>query len=165
MNSLLTIFSNKVYVMLALAIGAGFWILMAQFDQLLFFSPVLAFYIPPDAWISFAVLTVTSILLGIIISMNVYIFRTSRVKIGTSLFSGSTLGIISSACAGCTSVGFFLVTMFGIAGVTATGMLAQYQMPLRLASVGLLAWAYYSTHKHGAELRHQARCYKARWQE
>jgi hypothetical protein len=152
MKAFLTVFSSKVYVMLALAVAVGFWILMAQFDQLLFFSPVPAFYIPSDVWVSFALSTMTSILLGIILSMNVYVFRTSKVKVGTSsLFSGSTLGIISGACAGCTSAGFFLVTTFGIAGVTAISMLAQYQMPLRLASIGLLVWAYYSVHKRIAQ--------------
>jgi hypothetical protein len=151
MNSLLTVFSNKIYAMLALAVAVSFWVLMAQFDQMLFFSPVLAFYIPSDAWISFALSTITAILLGIVISMNVYVFRTSKVRIGGSLFSGSTLGVISSACAGCSSAGFFLVTTFGIAGVTATSMLAQYQVPLRVASIGLLVWAYYSVQKRIGE--------------
>jgi len=147
MNSLSMVFTNKAYVVLALAVAAGLWVLMTHLDQLLFFSPVLAFHIPPDAWTNFILSTIVSALLGIVVSVNVYVFRTSTVRLGGSFFSGSTLGLVSSACAGCTSAGFFLVTTFGVAGIAATSILAQYQLPLRLASIGLLIWAYYSVHK------------------
>lgn len=141
------VFANKAYVALALAVAAGLWVLMMNLDQLLFFSPVLAFYIPADAWTNFILSTAVSALLGIVVGMNAYIFRTSAVGLGGSFFSGSTLGLVTSACAGCTSAGFFLVTTFGVAGIAATSILAQYQLPLRLVSIGLLVWSYYSAHK------------------
>ena len=141
------VFSKKTYIALASAISAGFWMLFSVLDQLLFFSPVLAFYIPIDAAPGFSLSIVTSILLGVVVSMNVYVFRNSRVKIGGSLFSGSSLSIVSGACAGCTSAGFFLVTTFGVAGIAATSFLAQYQIPLRLASIALLIWAYYAVNR------------------
>lgn len=147
MNSLSMVFTSKAHVALAVAIGAGLWILMTHLDQLLFFSPVLAFHVPPDAWTNLALSTIVAALLGLVVSMNVYIFRTSTVRLGGSFFSGSTLGLVSSACAGCTSAGFFLVSTFGVAGVAATSILAQYQLPLRLASIGLLMWALYSANK------------------
>ncbi|HZT35204.1 MAG TPA: hypothetical protein VFA15_04740 [Nitrososphaera sp.] len=147
MNSLSLVFSSKVHIALAIAVAAGFWVLMAHFDQLLFFSPMLAFEVPPSGWAGFALSTITAIMLGIVVSMNVYIFRTSKVRIGASFFSGSALGVISSACAGCTSAGFFMATTFGVAGAAATSIFVQYQMPLRIVSVGLLAWALYSAHR------------------
>nr|WP_294804435.1 hypothetical protein [uncultured Nitrososphaera sp.] len=147
MNSLSLVFSSKVHIALAIAVAAGFWVLMAHFDQLLFFSPMLAFEVPPSGWAGFALSTATAIMLGIVVSMNVYIFRTSKVRIVASFFSGSTLGVISSACAGCTSAGFFMATTFGVAGAAATSIFVQYQMPLRIVSVGLLAWALYSAHR------------------
>lgn len=148
-NSLSVVFlsSSKAYIALALAVAAGFWVLMANFDELLFFSPNLVFDIPPSGWTGFMLSTMTAGMLGTIVSMNVYIFRTSTVRLGASLFSGSTLGVISSACAGCTSAGFFMATTFGVAGATATSLFVQYQIPLRIASIGLLAWALYSAHK------------------
>jgi hypothetical protein len=76
--------------------------------------------------------------------MNVYVFRTSQVKIGASFFSGSTLGVAASACAGCTSAGFFMATTFGVAGAATASVFSEYQLPLRILSVGLLAWALYS---------------------
>lgn len=141
------VFSEKAYVALATAIAAGFWVLFGVFDQLLFLSPVIAFYIPADAYAGLALSIATSALLGIVLSMNVYIFRNSKVKVGASLFSGSALSVASSACAGCTSAGFFFATTFGVAGAAATSLFIEYQLPLRLAGLALLGWAYYTTHR------------------
>jgi hypothetical protein len=141
------VFSGKAYMVLAAAIAAGFWVLFGVFDQLLFIYPILDFYIPSDAYISFPLSIVTAVLLGIVLSMNVYIFKNSKVKVGASLFSGSVLSVASSACAGCTSAGFFFATTFGVAGAAASSLLIEYQLPLRLAGLALLGWAYYSAHR------------------
>lgn len=141
------VFTNGAHVALAAAIAAAFWTIFSWLDQLLFFAPVLAFYIPSDAIATFALSIVTSVLLGIVVSMNVYVFRNSKIKLGTSLFSGSTLSIVSSACAGCTSASFFFVTTFGVAGAAATSIFAQYPVPFRLAGIALLAWALYAVNK------------------
>ncbi len=138
------VFANRAYVALAAAVSAGVWVLMAQFDQLLFFSPFLAFFVPPGSEPFFALSTVTAVLLGIVVSMNVHVFRTSKVRLGASFFSGSTLGVAASACAGCTSAGFFMATTFGVAGAATASVFAEYQLPLRVLSVGLLGWALYS---------------------
>src|SRR5206468_3194525 len=113
--------------------------------QLLYFTPIVFFYLPEDAVVGFILATITSILLGIVVSMNIYIFKNTKMKINTgSFFSGSSLGVLSSTCASCSSLGFFLVSTLGAAGVTASTFLSNYQIPLRLLSIGLLAWAYYS---------------------
>lgn len=142
-----TVFTNRAYVVLAVAVAAGFVVLFSVLDQLLFFLPVLVFYLPPDAVANFILSIVTAGLLGAVVSMNVYVFRNSKVKVGASLFSGSTLSVATSACAGCTSAGFFFVTTFGIAGAAATSFFAQYQLPLRLVGIALLVWAYYAVNK------------------
>jgi hypothetical protein len=84
--------------------------------------------------------------MGIVVSMNTYIVKHSgnlKVTIG-SLFSGSTLSMISSTCASCSSVGFLLVSTFGGIGITASTFLSNYQTPLRIMSIALLVWALYS---------------------
>jgi hypothetical protein len=135
-------FARAEYVMLAAGVTAAFWVVFNVLDGLLFFDPVIAFYIPDDAAIRFTLSTVTSPLLGIVAAMNVYVFRNSKVKIGSaSLFSGSSISVISSTCASCSSLGFFLVSTFGSAGVLASTIMSNYQIPLRLISVGLLLWA------------------------
>jgi hypothetical protein len=141
------VFPKWIYLAIAIALAGIFWIIFNVFDQLLFFSPIFVFYLPDDAVIGFILSTTSAILVGIVVSMNVYILKYSenlKVTIG-SLFSGSTLSVISSMCASCSSVGFLLVSTFGGIGVTASTFLSNYQTPLRVISIALLVWALYST--------------------
>jgi hypothetical protein len=77
--------------------------------------------------------------------MQYYIFKV-KLSCG-SLFSGSSISVISSTCTSCSSLGFFLVSTFGSAGLLASTIMSNYQIPLRLLSVGLLVWALYSVSK------------------
>ena len=139
------VFSRWLYVLIAGVVASVFWILFNIFDQLLFFSPIVIFYLPEDAIVSFLISNITAILLGIIISMNVYVFKHSKITINfTSLFSWSSISVISSACASCSSIGLLLVTTLGGIGVSALTFLSNYQIPLRIVSILLLIWAYYS---------------------
>ncbi|MGA8405094.1 MAG: hypothetical protein WB664_09785, partial [Nitrososphaeraceae archaeon] len=70
-----TVFSNWPYLLITAGTATVFWIVFNVFDQLLFFSPIVIFYLPVDAVIGFILATMTSILLGIVVSMNVYVFR------------------------------------------------------------------------------------------
>jgi hypothetical protein len=139
------VFSRWLYVLIAGIVASVFWILFNIFDQLLFFSPIVIFYLPDDAIVSFIISNITAILLGIIISMNIYVFKHSQLKINlTSLFSWSSISVISSACANCSSVGLLLVSTLGGIGITALTFLSNYQTPLRLLSIAILIWAYYT---------------------
>jgi hypothetical protein len=89
----------------------------------------------------------TAGMLGILTSMNVYALKTARMINRSSTFSGSALGIASCACAGCSSLGVIAVSTFGSLGAAAFAFLGIYQIPLRLASLAVLAWAYYSVKK------------------
>lgn len=143
------VFSSKAYVALAAAVAVAFWLVFNILDGILLLSPLAFYYpIPDDALPGFALSHVTAALVGIVVSMNVYLFK--GMKTGgarTSFLSGSTLGTVSSMCAGCSSVGFYLAATFGTAGVAASTFLSNYQLPLRLLAIGLLFWAYYSTHR------------------
>ncbi|MGB6626822.1 MAG: hypothetical protein WBE61_01665 [Nitrososphaeraceae archaeon] len=145
--SIKIVFNSWIYIVLAGAVTAIFWIIFNIFDQLLFFSPVFVFYLPDDAFVGFVLSNITAILLGIMVSMNIYVLRHSH-RSGTSFasfFSGSTISVLSSTCASCSSLGFLLVSILGGAGVTASTILSNYQMPLRIVSIALLIWAFYST--------------------
>jgi hypothetical protein len=144
--SIKTVFSNWYYVAIAAVISIIFWIIFSVFDQLLFFTPIFVFYLPDDAAIGFILSSITAILLGIVVSMNVYVLRHSRdLKINTkSFFSGSALSVLSSTCASCSSMGFLLVSTLGGIGVTASTFLSNYQTSLRIVSIVLLVWALYS---------------------
>lgn len=145
MLSFKMVFSNWTYALFAGAIASIFWIIFNVFDQLLFFSPIVIFYLPDDAVIGFVLSNITSILLGMVVSMNIYVLRHLKVKLSlTSFFSGSTVSVLSSTCASCSSLGFLLVSTLGGAGLAASTFLSNYQTPLRMLSVLLLIWAIYS---------------------
>jgi hypothetical protein len=143
------VFCRWPYLILGGAVMTIFWIIFNVFDQLLFFSPVVTFYLPEDAVGGFILSSVTAVFVGVIISMNLYVIKHSkRLKVGLlSLFSGSSLSVLSSTCASCSSLGFLLISTFGGLGVTASTFLTNYQMPLRVISILLLIWAYYSRSK------------------
>jgi hypothetical protein len=137
-----------MYILTAAAVAIPFWILFNVFDQLIFFEPIWIFYLPEDAIIGFILTTIVSILLGILVSMNIYAIRHSRLKISRkSLFSGSSLSIISGVCSSCSSVGFLLISTFGSIGVITTNLLTIYQIPLRIIAVAILIFALYYIHK------------------
>jgi hypothetical protein len=140
------VFSRWPYVILGGAVTTIFWIIFNIFDQLLFFFPVVTFYLPEDAVGGFILSSVTAVLVGVIISMNVYVIKHSKgLKVGILLlFSGSSISVLSSTCASCSSLGFLLISTFAGLGVTASTFLTYYQMPLRVISILLLIWAYYS---------------------
>ena len=69
---------NWIYITLAVAISLIFWIIFSFFDQLLFFSPIFVFYLPDDAVTGFILSTVTAVLMGIVVGMNVFILKHSR---------------------------------------------------------------------------------------
>ena len=85
---------------------------------------------------------------AIVIPMNIYrikILQKSTSKIGTSIF-GSIIGASAGICS-CGPIGFALISTFGAAAGTATAFLSNYEIPLRLGSVGLLCLVYYTTTK------------------
>lgn len=146
--SMKLIFSMPIYILIAIAVAIPFWILFNFFDQLIFFEPIWIIYLPEDAIPGFILTTIISILMGILVSMNIYAIRHSKLKISRkSLLSGSSLGIISSVCSSCSSVGFLLISTFGSIGIIATNLLTIYQIPLRIISVVILIVALYIIHK------------------
>lgn len=142
------VFSKLLYILIAIAIAVGFWILLNTFDKLLFFSPVWTFYLPEDAISGFILTNISSILLGILISMNIYVIKDAKLKISnkSSLLSGTTLGILSSTCASCSSVGFAIISTLGGTGIAIFNFLEVYAIPLRIVSILILVYALYLIH-------------------
>ena len=86
------------------------------------FSLQFVFYLSCDAFVGFVLSNITAILLGIMVSMNIYVLKHSHRSDTSfaSFFSGSTISVISSTCTSCSSLGFLLVSVLGGAGVTAS---------------------------------------------
>jgi hypothetical protein len=137
--------SNPIlYIGLTILIFTLFWIFFNVFDELLYFSPILYFYLPNDAIVGFILSTISASLLGVIVSMNIYLSRNSSIRLDKSLISGSFLTILSSACASCSSIGFIIISTFGSAGIIATAFLTNYQVPLRLVATCILIVTLYT---------------------
>ena len=78
--------------------------------------------------------------------MNIYRIRTLQKSM--TKISGSVLGSIIGASAGicsCGPIGFSIISTFGTVAGTATAFLTNYEIPLRLVSLGLLCLVYYTT--------------------
>ena len=142
------VFSLPMYILIAIIVAIPFWILFNFLDQLVFFEPIWIFYLPEDAITGFILTTLISILMGILVSMNIYAIRHSKLKIGKkSIFSGSSLSIVSGVCSSCSSISFLLISTFGSIGIIATNLLTIYQIPLRIISVAILIFALYTIHR------------------
>ena len=127
------VFSNWAYIVLTGTIPSVLWIVFNLFEQLLFFSPIVVFYLPEDAITGLILSNITAILLGMVVSMNVYVLKHSRgIKFNAaSFFSGSSIGVLSSTCASCSSLGFLLVSTLGGAGINLSTFLSNYQTPTK----------------------------------
>jgi hypothetical protein len=103
--SIKLVFSHWEYIVLGGTIATIFWIVFNVFEQLLFLSPIVIFYLPEDAITGFILSNITAILLEIVVSMNVYVLKHSRdIKLNaSSFFSGSSIGVLSSTCTSCSS--------------------------------------------------------------
>jgi hypothetical protein len=140
------VFSKRSYAAIAVASAFGLWFIFNVLDGLILVAPTLAFYypIPDDAIWGFVLSGVTAILAGVVLSLNIFLFNAGS-KVGkASLFSGPTLGMVSSMCVSCSSIGFYLASTFGLAGVAASSFLSNYQMPLRIIAIGLLVVALFA---------------------
>ena len=146
LSSFRIVFSNPLYAIISLLVATFFWIILNVAAELLFFSPIWIFYLPDDAVFGFILTNITAVLVGIVVSMNIFVMRNSKLKLSKSLFSGTSIGLISSTCISCSSIGFALVSTFGGIGILISNFLSIYEFPLRIISIAILVYAIYSSH-------------------
>jgi hypothetical protein len=134
-------------VALAAAIFAGMLFLLLTLSEYVFFEPYFVLHVPPDRAVGFVLIIGVSILSALAIPMNIYLVtllqKAKRVSGG---FLGSLIGASAGACS-CGPVGFTIISTFGTAGGIATAFLTAYEIPLRLASIGILGYVLYTTSK------------------
>lgn len=143
------VFSRVPFIVIAAGSAVALWTLFNILDGLILLSPVLSFYlpIPDDAIAGFGLSIVTASLAGAVISMNLFLFLAGARVAKTSFLSGSTLGTMSSVCASCSSLGFYLASTFGVAGVAASSFLSTYQTPLRIIAIAILVVALFTAQR------------------
>jgi hypothetical protein len=138
------VFSNHNYIVLSVAIFVSLFLFLSITSQFIFLQPNFLFYVPNDGILNFSLIVLISALSGLVISLSMYRIRLlgeSIKKSGTG-FLGSMIGASAGACS-CGPVGFAAVSAFGTVGGTATSFFTNYDLPLRLVSIGILVVAYY----------------------
>ena len=141
-------FSSTAYTILAVVIFFVMLIPLLMLSEFIFVEPFFIFHIPSEQEFGFVLILAVCVMSAIVIPMNIYrikILQKSTSKIGTSIF-GSIIGASAGICS-CGPIGFALISTFGAAAGTATAFLSNYEIPLRLGSVGLLCLVYYTTTK------------------
>jgi hypothetical protein len=138
------VFSNKKYLALSTSIFFALFFSLSIISAFIFFSPTFLFYVPVYETFNFSLIVIVAALSGIVISLSVYRIRmlASGVRKQGSAFLGSIIGASAGACS-CGSIGFAVVSAFGVVGGTVTAFLSNYEIPLRLISIGILGYTYY----------------------
>lgn len=143
------VFSNYKYVILAAVIFVGLLIPLLIISEFIFLEPYLVAHISSGTEFSFVLIVAVSALSGLVLSMNVYRInnfrRITKKKMSGGIF-GSIIGAAAGACS-CGPIGFAVISTFGAAGGIATAFLTNYEIPLRLAAIGILVFVYYTTAK------------------
>lgn len=76
--------------------------------------------------------------MAVLVSFNLHIIRDLKLRISKSAVAGTTISVISSACASCSTLGFILASMFGGLAVVVSNFLSGNQTIIREISTLIL---------------------------
>ena len=144
-SSFRLVFTEYKYSILSTVISISLFLALSIISEYIFLEPYVVFSIYAETAFNFSLILILSILAGIVVSMN--IFRVKLAKktksVGASL-TGTIIGASAGVCS-CVPIGFSVITTFGTAGSIATAFLTNYEIPLRLISIGILVVVLIST--------------------
>ena len=115
-------------------------------SEYIFLEPYFVSHLPSGTELGFSLIVILAGLSGLVIPMNIYrinILKMSKKKMSGGIL-GSIIGSAAGAC-GCGPVGFALFSTFGSLGASASAFLTNYEIPIRLAAIALLAITYFTT--------------------
>jgi len=142
------VFSNHFYIVLSVVIFTSMLIGLLILSEYIFLDPYIVGHISQGTEFGFVLIVILSILSALVIPMNVYrinILKKSKGKMGGSVFS-SFVGSAAGACS-CGPIGFAVVSTFGSVGATTLAFLTNFELPIRIGAIALLAFTYYATVK------------------
>ncbi len=142
------VFSNFKYTILASTIFVSMMIGLLILSEYIFLEPYVVAHLPSGSELGFVLIVILSALSALVIPMNVFrinILKSSKQKMGGGIF-GSVIGAAAGACS-CGPIGFAVISTFGSVGATATAFLTNYEIPLRIIAVAILAVTYFTTVK------------------
>ena len=118
--------------------------MLSIISEYVFLQPIIVFYIPNEDIVGFTLVVIVSALSGLVVSMSIFRVKTLHTKQLSGSFAGPIIGASAGVCS-CGSTGFAIISAFGTIGSTATAFLNNYEIPLRLIAIGILAYTYYTT--------------------
>ncbi len=142
------VFSNFKYLILASTIFVSMLIGLLILSEYIFLEPYVVAHLPSGSEFGFVLIVILSALSALVIPMNIFrinILKSSKQKMGGGIF-GSIIGAAAGACS-CGPIGFAVISTFGSVGAVATAFLTNYEIPLRIIAVAILAVTYFTTVK------------------
>ena len=142
------VFSNPKYTILAITIFTSMLIGLLILSEYIFLEPYVVSHIPSGSELGFTLIVMISVLSALVLPMNIFrinILKKSKQKMGGGIF-GSIIGVAAGACS-CGPIGFAVISTFGSVGATASAFLTNYEIPIRIAAVVILAVTYFTTIK------------------
>ena len=142
------VYSNFKYVILASIIFVSMLIGLLILSEYIFLEPYVVAHLPSGSELGFVLIVILSALSALVIPMNIFrinILKSSKQKMGGGIF-GSIIGAASGVCS-CGPVGFAIISTFGSVGATATAFLTNYEIPIRIIAIAILAVTYFTTVK------------------
>ena len=140
------VFSDPRFLLMGACIFAVMAFGLLVVSEYVFLEPYVTGHIPSGTEIGFLLILAVAALSGLAIPPNLFrilVLSAPRQKMGGGI-AGSVVGAAAGACS-CGPVGFAVISTFGSAGAAATSFLTEYEIPLRVASVAVLAVTYVST--------------------
>ena len=140
------VFSNLKYLLLSIIIFSTMLVGLLILSEYIFLEPYVVSHIPSGTEFGFVLIVTISALSALVLPMNIFrinILKKSKQKMGGGIF-GSIIGAAAGACS-CGPIGFAVISTFGSVGATATAFLTNYEVPIRIIAIGILAITYFTT--------------------
>jgi len=142
------VYSNFKYVVFASTIFVSMMIGLLILSEYIFLEPYVVAHLPSGSELGFVLIVMLSALSALVIPMNIFrisVLKSSKQKMGGGIF-GSIIGTAAGACS-CGPIGFAVISTFGSVGAAATAFLTNYEIPLRIIAIAILAVTYFTTVK------------------
>ncbi len=142
------VYSNPKYFLLESGIFVLMTIGLLILSEYIFLEPYVVAHLPTGSELGFVLIVILSALSALVIPMNIFrinILKSSKQKMGGGIL-GSIIGTAAGACS-CGPIGFAVISTFGSVGATATAFLTNYEIPIRLIAIAILAVTYFTTVK------------------
>ena len=142
------VYSNPKYLLLASGIFVLMTIGLLILSEYIFLEPYVVAHLPSGSELGFILIIILSALSALVIPMNIFrinILKSSKQKMGGGIL-GSIIGTAAGACS-CGPIGFAVISTFGSVGATATAFLTNYEIPIRIIAITILAITYFTTVK------------------